>query len=141
MCANGPDWWQLAIYFGVTWALAASPWRPASGVLVGAWLVAELYSIYSCNSLPMELYVAADMAVLCAIVRWHTTKLDFAVAAIFPLMWGAYIASSFDFAPTYVIWWVLWALAIVQFALAGPWPKAQRIDGAVSHGRLHHGNS
>jgi hypothetical protein len=61
------------------------------------------------------------------------TRWDWIVLAIFPLVWGAYVANVSEYAR----WWALYGLAMAQFLAAGgealiEWREAKR---AASRGR------
>jgi hypothetical protein len=130
-----PDvhWTLFAMAAGVAWAMLAW-WRPGSVALAMSWIIAQVYYYQTGDDLPISLYRALDVMVICAIFSQARLRQDWLILGIFPVQWTVYTWDD----PA-AVWWTLWALALVQMICAGPWRSAQSIRGSVGHGpRRHH---
>jgi hypothetical protein len=97
--------------------------------LAVSWLVAQVYYFQTGESVPVELYRALDLVVVCAIFLQARLVQDWLILLIFPVQWTVYTWDD-----PVSAWWALWALALIQMVCAGPWRSAQRIKGSVNHG-------
>ena len=124
----GVHWSMYVIAAGVAWAALAF-WRPGSVALASSWIIAQVYAVKTGDSLPIELYRTLDALVIAALCLQSRVALDWFILSIFPLQWWVYSWSD-----EVTVWWILWALALAQMVLAGPWPMRQQVKGSVSHG-------
>lgn len=104
--------WAVVLVVGVP-----SAWRnPTAAALVLCWIAVETIFVLTGNNLAVQYYIYPDVFVLAVIaMKQHRSPADWAVIAIFPLMWLAYVATL----DAYSKWWLLWYAALGQFLVAG----------------------
>lgn len=124
----GLHWTLIVMAAGVAWA-ALAYWRPGSVALAASWCVGQFWYYKTGDQLPFALYLVLDAMVIVALFTQVRVALDWFVLSIFPMQWFAYTWDD-----PFVIWWFLWALALAQMVLAGPWPSQQSVKGSVTHG-------
>lgn len=100
-----------------------------AAVLVVAWLAGQGWWLGTGDSLPIGLYLMTDAIAFGLILSWATSKADWAVVALYPAMWLAYVLPIEPVSQ----WWTLYVLAAAQFTIAGPWPAFRR--NRTSEGR------
>ena len=125
-------WTLYAIAAGVAWATLAY-WRPGSVALALSWVIAQVWWLYTGEYLPFGLYRVLDVMVIAAMFIQSRHVLDWLILAIFPVQWLAY-----NWQDEVSAWWFLWALALVQMILAGPWPARRKIGGAFKSAPRRH---
>jgi len=113
----------------VAWAMLAGPWRWGSVALAASWCVGQSVYVLTGNELPIGVYWITDPIVMFILWRWAGSKLDYAILALFPACWWAYLNETGA-----EQWWTLWVISSLQLFLAGPFLQTQRILSAVSHG-------
>lgn len=133
------SWPHIVIYLVVIGiGLPAVLRNPTAGALVANWAIGEATWMLTGDSLPLKVYFMADIAVLAVIgckatVRegcrtypdlWQQSKCLWRAMTL----WDRWIAASYVLAvwPLYVMpiepraqWFLLWALLIAQFLIAG----------------------
>lgn len=106
------------------WLVPGALLRASPVILAVAWALAEDEACRSGNPLPVERCVALDILSMAAIacltkLKFNPdTRRDWVVAAFFPFMLAVYATDWTNREK----WLVLWALALAQFIIAGPWP-------------------
>lgn len=133
------SWPHIAIYLIVIGiGLPAALRNPTAGALVAAWALGEATWLLTGNSLPLNVYFMADIAVLAvmcvkAIMKegsrtYPTMKAQLAAFWRALTLWDKLIAGGYIFAawPVYVIamhdyyrWWALYWIVVAQILLAG----------------------
>lgn len=124
-------WTLIVIGCLVAWALLGGLWRRGSIALAGQWMAGQAFWTATGNNLPIALYWVTDPLVIYALWRWHGSRLDGAIMALFPVAWGAYLTTTGASQ-----WWLLWQIACLQMFLAGPLPQAMTALATYSHGPL-----
>jgi len=125
--------WLGWLMFGVValWLVPGSLWRPVALALLVGWYVPEVMFAFTNDYLPLSIYVAADIAVIAAVLLFRSHWSDWLILAPYPVVWWFYTLPE-----TRGQWLALYWIAFVQFIVAGPWPQLQRIGGNVSHGSV-----
>lgn len=100
----------------VLWALPAGVKSWTALALAVAWGAAEVFCWKTGMKIPVRLYVLLDVMVILSVMNVARGR-DWIALAIFPLMFCVYVADP----PAYEQWWMLWALAMVQFLVVGRW--------------------
>ncbi|MEP0179349.1 MAG: hypothetical protein ABJC83_23290 [Roseobacter sp.] len=125
--------WQGWLFAAVLllWAAPALFWRRSARGLVAAWVVAEFYFRISGNQVPVQLYLFLDCAIITFVLLGRKLPTDWAILAIFPVMWTLYFTETGA-----VQWWALYWLALTQLFLAGPWFLFQKAKLLYDRGPL-----
>lgn len=111
----GLHWTFWIVFACAIWSLSAY-WRPASVALALSWGAAQAIWIYTGEQVPVWFYIPADLLVLVIIYHFRSSRLDWLIAACFPLAW-----QSYGWSDIVAQWWFLWAVMVFQLILAGPW--------------------
>lgn len=118
-------WSGILLYAVVLlWLVPAMAVHRTAIVLFVAWVAGEIYSLHTGDHLPIPLYLMTDAIAFGLIMSWRATLADTLVLGIYPAMWLAYLMSGvLEPRP---LWWLLYALTMAQFFIAGPWPAFTR---------------
>jgi hypothetical protein len=121
--------------------LPSAVYNRTAAALVGSWGMQEAIYLMTGGTAEWLTGFALDYSVLLVIFTCSCRSAhDYAVAAIFPIMWGVHAMVP----DPYYQWWALWWLALVQFVPAAtgavrnwrhpPEPTAE--DGGIHLGNL-----
>jgi hypothetical protein len=107
-------WTIWLCYAVIIWLVKVGHRDPLVLALLGAWAVAEVFVRVTSLPLPLGLYFFLDAAVI-SIVMADARPLTRAVIGIYLIAWASYVFIE----PDRLQWYVLWALSMTQFLLAG----------------------
>lgn len=98
-----------------------------AAVLVGAWLFNMAAYLLDGTPLPIPSYILSDVVAVVLIMSWRTTLADYLVLGIYPICWVIYAVGFAGMIEPVQQYWALYALALAQFVIAGPWPSLSGI--------------
>lgn len=120
-------WTMFAIV--LLWLAPGSLWRRSALALLVQWSICEAQYRVTGDRSPMAVYIVGDCAVIAVVVLWRSHWSDWLIVACYPVVWWLYCTPE-----TREQWIALYAIALVQFLIAGPWPNLARALHEFSHG-------
>jgi hypothetical protein len=130
-----PAGWLIWLVVGA-WVIPGASLRWSAAVLAIAWALAEDYACRTGDALPEKIYWPLDLLSIGAIlfiIAWRglackdlfcpVNRREWMLLAPYPIMFAIYQSDGLSKAAE---WWLLWAIVLFQFALAGGWPAIAR---------------